>query len=151
MAKRQENGEPLLAVTRVLILHETDCHLVFNVSTDEQLYRISLMIVNARRNAGHYPTLGPEPKPDLYPNTVRTLPASLQDYARKKLNDFREEARRYESAKIQYDRLTNLIDSKNGEEAHRFMFDRRHFEGEDFSIVDIVNDYQLTAVAPSDD
>lgn len=142
MAKKSENGR----LVRVMILNETTGRMAFDVSTDEQLYQVSLMIVNERRNAGHYPEPTPSESADFHAQTVRTLPPSLQDFARKKLGDFRESARRYEEAKEQYERMLAIVENQNGPEAFAFLTSRMEFEGEDFDIITVSNNYVTASV-----
>lgn len=119
----------------VLVEHGKHGESYHHVPDDEALEKVALHILKERMKSGHFYYKPDEPKaPDFTKETIDSLPASMQEQARKKWESYVDELEGSKQDLAWFETAERALQEKDGRIAWKCLHERRDAEYEKISI-----------------
>lgn len=127
---------------RILIQHRKDDKAYYNASTQELLEASALMVLGYNRAMGCYsPPLAPKPL-DYNVESIPKLPEGLRAEAFRCLSQFRVRENCYRADLAKFNRIQEILQTKDGKAAWELLWKRRDNEYEEVELMEIIEPKQ---------
>lgn len=119
----------------VLVLAEKHGTRYYVVDSDEDLFKVALVVVRGRLKDGYYHAPGEAPTPpDYAEEDILKMPRSLQAEARKRVQEYKLRSREWDDANEDWILLQEVCSTANGRKAMELLEARSDWGYEGFSL-----------------
>lgn len=121
----------------ILICKEKHGDMIYSIPTINDLYKVSLHILQKRVNINYIQKWDlPTDELDYNEDDIEKMPKSFQEKAREELKHHKQNIKSYVDNNKMYDLTIKALDEKNGALAFRILQFRTDYEYEEFEIVE---------------